>query len=114
MPTPHKHAEVIKAWADGKTIQYLRHATHTEDVRGLPKTVWDDCFKPSWDKNIEYRVKPELKNPGDVAKTAWFKDLYPRDYVSTEERWENCAKALLQAYINGELDVSSLNLTERK
>lgn len=47
--TPHKHAEVIKAWADGAAIQLLR-------IDG----VWLDCDQdgPSWEESITYRVKP--------------------------------------------------------
>ena len=45
---PHKHAEVIKAWADGAVIQFK------EDC-GL----WQDTSLtgPNWYECIEYRVK---------------------------------------------------------
>lgn len=46
---PHKHAEVIKAWADGHTIQY----------RFDPTFNWHDASAPSWREHIEYRVKPQ-------------------------------------------------------
>lgn len=48
---PHRHAEVIKQWADGIAVQ----------VR-CPGQDWDDILRshtPVWDKNNEYRVKPE-------------------------------------------------------
>jgi hypothetical protein len=45
---PHKHALLIKAWADGYEIQqwldYLQ--------------VWDDDENPKWDRHTEYRIKP--------------------------------------------------------
>lgn len=41
----HKHAEIIKQWADGAQIQY-------EDCG------WRDCNNPAWDVGTEYRVKP--------------------------------------------------------
>ncbi len=45
--TPHKHAEMIKAWADGKTIQgYSRGGD------------WLDIKYPSWEEGAKYRVKP--------------------------------------------------------
>jgi len=49
----HPHAEVIKAWADGKTVQ----------VR-VPRMEWRDFTYNgnnylSFDKNLEYRIKPE-------------------------------------------------------
>jgi hypothetical protein len=52
---PHKHAELIKAWADGYTIQY-------KDGYG-----WWDWDYPDWDGDDEYRIKPETKP--DVVKT---------------------------------------------
>lgn len=51
---PHKHAELIKAWADGAEIQYYE----------IDK--WVDCV-PEWDEDYEYRIKPEPK-PDVVAK----------------------------------------------
>jgi hypothetical protein len=47
---PHKHAELIKAWADGADIQYKLNG------------VWYDGFHDmSWLDNYEYRIKPEPK-----------------------------------------------------
>ncbi len=43
----HKHCELIKAWADGRTIQY----NDGED--------WVDCEIPKWFPANVYRVKPE-------------------------------------------------------
>jgi len=46
---PHKHSEVIKAWADGETIQ-VRVSNHSE---------WLPICEPSWNEDYEYRVKPK-------------------------------------------------------
>ena len=46
--TPHVHAEVIKAWADGKAIE-ARDWDHT----------WFDVLNPIWNPRQQYRVKPE-------------------------------------------------------
>lgn len=46
---PHKHAELIKAWADGKLIQ----------VKGV--SGWVDSPSPVWRDNLKYRIKPEAK-----------------------------------------------------
>ena len=54
MKTPHKHADLIKAWADGAEIEMR-----------LSNGKWGEA-KPSWDEGIEYRVKPE-PNP-DVVR----------------------------------------------
>jgi hypothetical protein len=44
----HKHAELIKAWADGAVIQAKYNQT------------WVDMSTPQWDENsIRYRIKPE-------------------------------------------------------
>lgn len=52
MPTPHKHAALIKAWADGATIEYLD--------RGVD---WGPTGTagPTWDVSVEYRIKPTDK-----------------------------------------------------
>lgn len=53
MPTPHKHAAVIKAWADGAQIQSrVYHDGNWTDVH-------DPC--PCWWTDLDYRVKPETK-----------------------------------------------------
>lgn len=47
--TPHKHANLIKAWADGAKIQFLQTSTLT----------WKDSENPMWHIDTEYRIKPE-------------------------------------------------------
>ena len=47
--TPHVHAEVIKAWADGKPIEW--RICSTED--------WQLIENPGFVKGFEYRIKPE-------------------------------------------------------
>ena len=47
--TPHVHAEVIKAWADGKPIEY-RPNSHDG---------WEPLDDPRWNPGWQYRVKPE-------------------------------------------------------
>ena len=48
---PHKHAELIKAWADGAEIE----------CKGLVTEGWylDTC--PTWNEVRQYRIKPEPK-----------------------------------------------------
>lgn len=48
MTTPHKHAALIKAWADGATIQALS-----------PEGEWKNNARPHWALGHEYRIKPE-------------------------------------------------------
>jgi hypothetical protein len=47
--TPHPHAEVIKAWADGKPIESRVDCDHP----------WFDVRNPLWHPGQQYRVKPE-------------------------------------------------------
>ena len=58
--TKHKHAELIKLWADGAKIQY-------KDVNGIE--CWCDTPHPSWDSETTYRIKPEKKKP--VVRWLW-------------------------------------------
>lgn len=53
MKTPHKHAELIKAWADGHQIQYRHNG----------QMGWTSIgdYPPEWSLNTEYRIKPEPK-----------------------------------------------------
>ena len=56
---PHKHAELIKAWADGAEVEYLR----------MGNEGWAPIFKGwSWDCDfaVLYRIKPERKP--DIVK----------------------------------------------
>jgi hypothetical protein len=54
MKTPHKHAELIKAWADGAVIQYYT-------PRSIGIGVWTDVLNnnPTWCEAEDYRIKPE-------------------------------------------------------
>ena len=49
---PHKHAELIKAWADGEIIQF-----HSHD------DIWFDTTGnfPAWEEDQKYRIKPKSK-----------------------------------------------------
>ena len=47
MKTPHKHAELIKAWADGAEIE-----VYLDDE-------WRYTTSPSWANDHKYRIKPK-------------------------------------------------------
>ena len=68
MKTPHKHAKLIKAWADGISLQKRYPlATHVSKHRADWHDFEDD-FYPNWEADwIEYRIKPEPKP--DVVKS---------------------------------------------
>lgn len=66
MTTPHKYAEVIKAWADGKEIQYR--------VNSSLNSTWNDYTNklstPDFGGlSTEWRIKPK-------KQTGWV-NIYP-------------------------------------
>ena len=58
----HKHAELIKLWADGAQIQ-----CNNPDRAGCNQ--WEDQADPSWYDFCEYRIKPEEKE--SVVRWMW-------------------------------------------
>ena len=75
---PRKHAELIKAWADGAEIQ----------VRLTSSGEWVNCLTPEWVISNEYRIKPEPKPdhiyygsfgmPGRMRIDSCFMQVYDR------------------------------------
>ena len=55
---PHKHAEAIKAWADGYEIEMFNSDGE-----------WVDVPYPSWALSMEYRIKREPKP--DIVEEAY-------------------------------------------
>jgi len=53
---PHKHAELIKAWADGAEIQYFNNKE------------WVDKKSPNWWEDNTYRIKPSEPTPKELAE----------------------------------------------
>jgi len=53
MKQPHKHAELIKAWADGAEIEYRAVPGHGAWMAEGIHLIWDE--------HAEYRIKPEPK-----------------------------------------------------
>ena len=82
----HKHAELIKAWADGATIERVLN-----DYRSKTSS-WIIDNEPDWSEFEEYRIKPEPK-PDFVKKMMylyfvgtneqkfWISDEPPETYV---------------------------------
>ena len=54
---PHKHAKLIKAWADGAEIEQ-RYVLEDEDDWITEWHKFDECWE---DDAWEYRIKPEPK-----------------------------------------------------
>lgn len=93
--TPHKYCKVIKAWADGATIQWKDRASDTW-------VDWKSRFSPGFDVDTDYRVKPPKRElwvrPLRYPKSrndAWFiyliraeiEDYLLRDPVDPDAVW---------------------------
>lgn len=50
MNQPHKHKDVIIAWANGEQIEYRNPLISME---------WEPVDFPAWGDKVEYRVKPQ-------------------------------------------------------
>lgn len=66
MNKPHKHAELIKQWADGAEIEWHCYFSNK---------WYDASLSPSWDNDTEFRVKPvkkeiELRGTGKAIPNA--------------------------------------------
>jgi hypothetical protein len=68
MGTPHKHAAIIKQWADGQQIQ----------ARQYDEDEWDDIASPQWHPNLQYRVKPERAYPTTQMEPSDLWEIYDR------------------------------------
>ena len=81
---PRKHAELIKAWADGAEIEW--------EYEG----EWFDAVgNPEWQTNVKYRIKPEPKP--DIYCMEYFYLSDDGDWMST-----NCSPANLKLTFDGE------------
>ena len=58
----HKHADLIKAWADGAVIERLASWTVINDETCLVsgREGWRECA-PRWGFNEKYRIKPDCE-----------------------------------------------------
>jgi len=77
--TPHVHAELIKAWADGAEIQFCNN-------RG----IWTSVNNPSFYADKKYRIKPQAPQEpvyAMVAYKAW----------DNTNLWDGVANAVLKA-----------------
>ena len=76
MKTPHKHADLIKAWADGAEIE----------TRPYSDAGWFPLEEPHWHVEREYRIKPEPKP--DVVEQYVAKGYTKYSGVRVAEHWE--------------------------
>ncbi len=89
-PTPHKHVDLIKAWADGAIVQYL--AAHDGK--------WYTTLYPQWESSGTFRIRPTPKSLGQVAYEAKYLDgtNWRVESQRAKEGWERAALAAIAAY----------------
>jgi hypothetical protein len=87
---PHKHAELIKAWADGAEIE-------CRDCR-----VWYHAKDPRWQEDMEYRIKPESKP--DVFRNFLFVEKMACAYTFIDVTGlpRNEGEQWIRVYMDGE------------
>ena len=78
---PHKHSELIKAWADGAEIQI--------------KNSFGDwvATDPLWSEHYEYRIKPAEK----VVRWLWV--------FENPVGWDLCSRVMSEAEIQANKDL---------
>lgn len=97
MNTPnkaHKWAEVIKAWADGQSVQF----------RFETSSVWQDIPTVVSPLFNSYRGEWRYPTLAEIAKKAFLKDT-ERGFnacKTSEIRWQECVDAIQQALKTGE------------
>lgn len=97
--TPHKHAEVIKAWADGAEIE-------TESTNGKWLTFPKDC-NPEWLEHVQYRVKPAKPERAPIKLKSDEQEMMKFYYAHEGDMMES-AICLVKQVVQWELDAGSI------
>lgn len=77
---PHKHAELIKAWADGATIQFKNREGNWED--------FDNDYALPWITDLGVRIKPE-PTPDVVVLSHFYYELLEERWFATGRKTSN-------------------------
>lgn len=85
MLRPRKHADLIKAWADGHTIQY--YFPMSKEWRDI--NTDDTGPGPAWLEHTDYRLKPDIKK----YRLAEFRSISGNTFVSVFEKQERARSA---------------------
>ena len=96
MKKPHKHAELIKAWADGAEIEYRDCCSNIQVNAWSPLPPQGD-----WDEHpdFEYRIKPEPKLDSNLYYRA---QGYVYGNEASEVIWTGDNNANLKLTFDGE------------
>lgn len=89
MGTPHKHAEVIKAWANGEDVQYHENG------------IWKDAVTPFWEKDddTEWRIKPEPEYPETRMTDGEIRKIYFEHVGDANASYRAVANAVIRRAI---------------
>ena len=79
MKTPHKHADLIKAWADGAEIEYWAPVMRQ----------WLTNSTPKWYEDTLYRIKPKPKADVVCLKKAFLQGTKVHVYIAEDWGGEN-------------------------
>jgi hypothetical protein len=94
----HRHAELIKAWADGAKIESRTLHTHAKNTN-----VWQETTEPAWSNtNLEFRIKIEPK-PDRITFLTDYRDGWSEAPVSCYVRGSKRALKLTHDGETGEL-----------
>lgn len=94
MNKPHKHAALIKAWADGAEIEfYNKDSIHAVD------RIWISARHPSWDVNLEYRIKPAREFPETKMSPTDLWKVYDSVHTTRGDAILAVANAAIKQYI---------------
>ena len=84
MNKQHKWHKEIKAWADGAEIEVL-------DTDGVYRVV----NKPNWEPNIDFRIKPQPKEPKYLY--VYLDDNYELSTIPIDnDNWQYIGKIKLE------------------
>lgn len=71
---PHKHKDLIIAWANGATIECKKYYKNHFSIE--LSEFWEVTHNPSWNEHTEYRIKPREFEIG-----AWYPAMRAGDKV---------------------------------
>ena len=96
MNKPHKHAEIIKAWADGAEVEFRAHFVER----------WQDASYPSWYSPYEYRIK--VKEEVLITRVTLHKGSLTYPYLSTNSDPTYDQKNLKLTFTDGKLTAAEV------
>lgn len=91
---PHKHAELIKKWADGAKIEYYDNIADR----------WDPIVEPNWDLGTLYREAKGREFPETSLSFSRLQEEYRKGYTGIESLFLVANLAIKQYILDMEKD----------